>query len=112
VDGLAERDVGVLLSAQTITSETTSTTTTTQITKVCSPSSSTQTRLSLWRVTAQLLALQQKLLQVIQVDHKQSLQWAHFETSHFSSFGVITQSHMRQPTFLHSGWLTLMPTMK
>ncbi|XP_040044506.2 protein 4.1 isoform X17 [Gasterosteus aculeatus] len=33
VDGLAERDTGVLLSAQTITSETISTTTTTQITK-------------------------------------------------------------------------------
>ncbi|XP_037329277.2 protein 4.1 isoform X5 [Pungitius pungitius] len=33
VDGLAERDSGVLLSAQTITSETISTTTTTQITK-------------------------------------------------------------------------------
>uniref|UniRef100_A0A8C2WLS4 Protein 4.1 n=1 Tax=Cyclopterus lumpus TaxID=8103 RepID=A0A8C2WLS4_CYCLU len=33
VDGLAERDLGVLLSAQTITSETISTTTTTQITK-------------------------------------------------------------------------------
>lgn len=36
VDSLAERDSGVLLSAQTITSETISTTTTTQITKVCS----------------------------------------------------------------------------
>lgn len=35
VDSLAERDSGVLLSAQTITSETISTTTTTQITKVC-----------------------------------------------------------------------------
>lgn len=34
VDSLAERDSGVLLSAQTITSETISTTTTTQITKV------------------------------------------------------------------------------
>ncbi|XP_068560508.1 protein 4.1-like isoform X4 [Cebidichthys violaceus] len=33
VDGMAERDSGVLLSAQTITSETISTTTTTQITK-------------------------------------------------------------------------------
>ncbi|XP_045915730.1 protein 4.1-like isoform X2 [Micropterus dolomieu] len=33
VDSLAERDSGVLLSAQTITSETISTTTTTQITK-------------------------------------------------------------------------------
>lgn len=36
VDGPVEKDSGVLLSAQTITSETISTTTTTQITKVCS----------------------------------------------------------------------------
>lgn len=34
MDSLAEKDSGVLLSAQTITSETISTTTTTQITKV------------------------------------------------------------------------------
>ncbi|CAB1350549.1 unnamed protein product [Coregonus sp. 'balchen'] len=34
IDSVAERDSGVLLSAQTITSETVSTTTTTQITKV------------------------------------------------------------------------------
>uniref|UniRef100_A0A4W5Q757 Band 4.1 C-terminal domain-containing protein n=1 Tax=Hucho hucho TaxID=62062 RepID=A0A4W5Q757_9TELE len=34
VDSVAERDSGMLLSAQTITSETVSTTTTTQITKV------------------------------------------------------------------------------
>lgn len=36
VDGPVEKDSGVLLGAQTITSETVSTTTTTQITKVCS----------------------------------------------------------------------------
>lgn len=36
MDGPVEKDSGVLLSAQTITSETVSTTTTTQITKVCS----------------------------------------------------------------------------